>query len=391
MHGTAGAPPALARALRAPEAAVFQARLALAPVGTSFVYDPWKQGPSLAAVACLLALVALAWLTFQLPLGWRRPAATAALSYLLLLLPGLGLVDMALLRYTPVADHLQYLALPALLAAAVALGDRLLRDHRARVAVTVLVCLALWGLAWRRAGLYANETLLWRDAVAKAPHSAYAASGLGMNLVDHGQREEGAAFLLRSLDLDGANPQAPLALYKLSLLDLDAGLTGSAVARLQRALALDPRYIDAHRLLSTVLIEAGRDGEAAPHLRAVLLHSGRSALLLGRTLARGSRANEAARILAPFFGTPAEAPARTALATALIGRGDLAGADRELQQALRLDPRLAEAYLALGFIADANGDRVKEAALLRQAVALDPTCVEAATRLEVLQRSLPGG
>jgi Flp pilus assembly protein TadD len=60
-------------------------------------------------------------------------------------------------------------------------------------------------------------------------------------------------------------------------------------------------------------------------------------------------------------------------------------AERNLNEALRLEPRSGETCARLGELALARGDRVKAAALFKQAQMLEPENKRAAQGLAVLQ------
>lgn len=362
------------------------------PINLGFVWEPWRAASAAAWTVSAAFVVSMAVAAWRAPPPYRRPVRVALGAYVALLLPVLGFVDTALLHYTPGADHWQYLAMPAplaLLAAGwVKLHDRAPpRWQGPLAALPALALAALAALSWQRAALYRHDEPLWRDAVIKAPRSAYARASLANTVFDQGRREEARQSFVESVRLEPRNPLAPLAHYRLALLDLDQAQGGAAIEHLATALALDARYLEARILITTLLIESDRPADAGPHLQVLLSHSGRSTLLLGRTLARGKNPQRALALLPRFFGTSAEAAARTALAVALIDGGDLPAAEAELARALQREPHRADAHLALAFIASSRGDAARERELLQKAVALDPTLTEAAMRLEVLSKT----
>jgi Tfp pilus assembly protein PilF len=318
-------------------------------------------------------------------------------SYVVLLVPVLGFVDMALLLYTPIADHWQHLAAPALLAL-VAAGAGTLTACMTRSDAARLVWPRLLGGAlvaflavqtWRRVDRYRDDEALWRDAVAAAPTSGYAQASLGTVLFEQGRREQARPFYLEAIRLEPDHRLAPLALHRLAVMDLDEGRPELAVRRLERALALEPRYVGAHQLIAGLLLDASRPGDAAPHVEALLSHSGLAAITFGRSLVRLGSPAPARRILSGFFGTALEARARAALGYSDIDAGDLTAAERELAEAVRLDPALTEGYLALAFIADHQADPARTTALLRRILELQPDNADAREKLRALGQAPP--
>ena len=81
---------------------------------------------------------------------------------------------------------------------------------------------------------------------------------------------------------------------------------------------------------------------------------------------------------------PRSAPARYNLGVALKDAGDLAGAEREWKEALRLRPEDAETLTQLGTAAAVRGDLVTAEALFRRALSIRPGLKMAAQNLAVL-------
>lgn len=245
----------------------------IAPVNLCLIYPRWTVNPAalwvyLPALALLAAMIA----------SWRRRALFFAGGvYVVMLLPLLGFLDSGFFPFSLVADHWQY---PAIAAALAAIASVL---HRRRLPATVVV-IALGALCWQRAWVYADAERLWSETLAKNPAAWVAHFNLGLALADKGDR------------------------------------TG-AVAHYREALRLNPDYVEAHNNLGNAISRAGHQTEAIAHFEAARrLKPGLAATHnnLGVAYARqGNLAAAAASFREALRCDPAHADARVNLAQAL--------------------------------------------------------------------------
>jgi len=117
---------------------------------------------------------------------------------------------------------------------------------------------------------------------------------------------------------------------------------GDAIAALEDALRLDPRYPPALQMMAESLVAVGRREEAARHYRAVLALD------------------------------DANAGAHGALAQFLRQNGNTDEALHHLQRAIEIDPDNAEALNELGIVYEKQGDLERAADVYRRAVAANP-------------------
>ncbi|MBX9788045.1 MAG: hypothetical protein K2Y37_03955 [Pirellulales bacterium] len=129
------------------------------PIHLSFVYPRWKLPPTgLIAWVPLAAVVAVFAIAWRNRASWGRDCLAGLSCYVLALLPALGFVNIYFMRYSLVADHYQYLALPALLGlvtGGAALGARRLAGRRLATVGGILLVGAGAALAYNRALVYA--------------------------------------------------------------------------------------------------------------------------------------------------------------------------------------------------------------------------------------------
>jgi len=106
----------MSRLAIAGDAVWFYVFKALWPVELSVVYPRWELGHTEGlAFAPLVALIALFMVFWVYRKGWGAAPLAAGAYYFINLFPVLGFVAIMFMRYSLVADHWQYLALPGLL------------------------------------------------------------------------------------------------------------------------------------------------------------------------------------------------------------------------------------------------------------------------------------
>jgi tetratricopeptide (TPR) repeat protein len=171
-----------------------------------------------------------------------------------------------------------------------------------------------------------------------------------------------------------------------------------AEAAFRAAAALDPNFVEAHYQLGNLLREAKRNAEAEASYRRVLAlqpdhHQAHNNL--GAALGELRRFEEAAthfRRAAEL--KPGYAEAHSNLGHALRAVGDPAEAEAACRRAIALAPRLAVSYLNLGLALQDMGRMDDALASFRRAGALDPDYAMAAAcegMLHLLRGNLAAG
>ena len=162
------------------------------------VYPQWNVDPRavtawLPALA-LLACLALAWryrrpsAVGSGPNGWGRPLLFAAGCFVVSLLPVLGFADISFMKYSPVADPWQYVAIVGVIALAAAAGvrawERLSPTPQKQVVIGLVILVGALGvLTWRRCDVFESDETLWRDTLKKNPRCYTAQVNLGKALL----------------------------------------------------------------------------------------------------------------------------------------------------------------------------------------------------------------
>ncbi len=322
------------------------------PSDLVFIYPRWHVDPH-AALQYVYPTVALGVLGALAALARRsRGPLAAALLFAGVLFPALGFFDVFPFIYSFVADHFQYLASAAVIAAvcaACASASRALPlAVRAAAAAALVGVLAV--LTWRQAAMYQGKEALWRTTLERNPECWMAYNNLGVLEVGKGHVDEAVADFKRAADL---NPKFAEAFSNLGEAAVKRGHPAEAVGYYERAAALAPSDPWAPYALATVLARLNRLEEAIPQFQRALQIN------------------------------PGNADARFNLGNAWASKGRLDEAAAQWRATLEVDPRYARAHNNLGNVALIQGRTDEAIAHYRRALEIDPVFREARRNLGV--------
>lgn len=335
-----------------------------------------------------VAVAAIGVTTFTLRRRW--PALlTVWLSYMVVLLPVLGIVHIQSLiaadRYTYLACLGWALLAGGALASAIeahATGHLGKRAMALIVSAAVALPISLGALASIQTRIWRDSENLWAHTVVVTP-SPRAHLNWGLTLVGEGRPAEAISHLREALRLRPDYPDAHLNMGAAlaALGDLPAaieeyrealrlsptairahnnlgvalgrlGKTQEAIQHYEAALRLRPDFADAHFNLGAVLAITGRPGEAVEQYREALRANPRHAEAennLGMVLTQLGRRDEAVlhfrRAVEIDFSN---ADAHNNLGAALAKEGRVSDAIDQYEAALRLRPGYAEARINMG-------------------------------------------
>jgi Tfp pilus assembly protein PilF len=249
------------------------------------------------------ALLVGALVAATLVLLRTRPlAGFVGACFFLLLAPTSSVVPLAT---QTIAEHRMYLPLAAVLAAIVLAGHALLgRAPRVAAGAAVVAAVLLAAATHARNDVYRDELALWRDTADRAPANDRAQVNCGMCLADTG-------------DLAGA------------------------LARFDRAIAIDPRNAVARGSRGDALVRLGRLDDAATEFTEMLrvIPDWSAAALNGRGKVRQAQHRDDLALadfdaaLAQFAGY---GEARANRARSRLALGDRAGALADVEECRRL-------------------------------------------------------
>ena len=335
---------------------------AVAPVGLTFVYPSWSLEPLWWASFLPLAIVALTFGTLAVCPGKLARGLLWGLGfYVVMLAPVLGFVDIYFMRYSLVADHWQYPALVAPIAAVVSIGDRVIRSlPRARLlswlaAAAAVVILA--ALTWQQCHIYRSHLTLWSDTVRKNPKAWMAWNNLGVTYRRRGVLDQAIYCYRRSLK---QHPNHPEAHNNLGFALVQKNELARAEQHYRRALELKPDYTQAHNNLGVLLEKRGLLSEALAQYDAALQIDSTDADAhnnAGNVMAKLGQHEQAAMHYRKAIAiSPGDAKPYCNLARLMADTGKSAEAIQCLRQVVRLQPYWSEQATELAWMLATDAD-----------------------------------
>jgi len=242
--------------------------------------------PALATTIVVLALVA-----------WARRSRAALMASLWILLPLLPVLDVALLRFNAlVADRYLYLPSFGFCVLAGVLLVRLTEMPQLRrwsLAIVLIPAAVMGAFAARQLAPWENDLLLYENAVAVAPHNAFARTSLATQLILRSENERALRLLEESYAIDS---YSWMTAFNLGYLEFSLGDLPQAERFFRRAIWLDPHNRNQFLMLGLTQKRRGNFAAAAATLEktaeiwpdAPLVH-----LSLGEALERQGRYDQA--------------------------------------------------------------------------------------------------
>ncbi|HUB68633.1 MAG TPA: tetratricopeptide repeat protein [Candidatus Methylacidiphilales bacterium] len=342
--------------------------------------QPVSYLPLLAVIAALLVL----WFNRK---TWARPWFFGFVYFLVALLPGLGLADNYIFRYSFVFDHLQYLAAMGPLALAGAGLARLTEwiipgERSLPPSLCAGLLLILAALSWNRAWVYENQESLWNDALTWNPNCELAHYNLGAALFQKGETDEAMAQFQQALK---NNPNDSGVHYGLGNIFLQKGQVDKAMAEYEKALEFNPNSVEAYNNLGGILVQRGQlDNAMTDYQKALAINPNiaETHCNLGGALAQKGRVDEAIGEFEKAIRiNPGLAEAHYSLGSELAQKGQLDEAMAEFQKALAINPNYAEAHNNLGATLFREGQVDQAIDEFQEALRLNPNYADAQKNL----------
>ena len=243
------------------------------------------------------------------------------------------------------------------------------------------------GVEHHRAGRLGEAALCYRQALELDPDHPSAWRHLGAALCQAGRYDEGAAAFTHCIRLD---PREAGAFADLARALRAAGSFEEARAAYQRALQLDPADVGSwlERAATHEKLEDW-DGAVTAYEGAMALRPAAStAARLGQALLKTGAPDEAARVFdAALLKWPDQALLHNGRGMALGALGKHAEALLAYEQAITLEPTLAEGWYNHGLAAQQCGDTERAGRDWREALHLRPAFPECLRALAELLRS----
>jgi Flp pilus assembly protein TadD len=328
---------------------------AMFPMHLSMVYEPWTLNSALRLSFLPLGLLVICtWMLWRSHTRWGYAVLFGMGCYLVMLFPVLGFIDQGFYAYSLVADHWQYVALPAL-CALVAGGCATLAVNRRCVACVLAGAALLVGfLGWQtraRCAVFASDETLWRDTVMKSPGAWVAHLNLANDLARRGEDEVAVSHYLRALEI---NPKSGGAHFNLAVVLARHGRLKEATAHLATACQIKPTDATWFDKLGSLFAEQKRFDQAAvcfaeaahldPNDAVAHYNLGIALGQLGKWEEAQGHLTEALRL------TPTDGDVHYALARSLLRLGKLSEAVNHYREGLRyapLSPQAGETFTNL--------------------------------------------
>ncbi len=240
----------------------------LFPFNLNIEYPRWNIDPRAATaylpdlLACAVFIVCLLFWR-----GWGRHALFGLGSFAVLLFPALGFFDAQFEALWRVSDHLQYTALPAIVALAASVLAACLNKTVFRLTAIVLLA-GCSILCFKRAEVFGNEERLLRDTIAKNPEAWGAHNDLGVILGERGDYAGAINEFTLSAKFNPNNAEARMNLGYALVLQRNFA---EAETQYLAAIKINPHAAPAHKMYARLLELQGRNAQALEHLRTAAI------------------------------------------------------------------------------------------------------------------------
>jgi len=416
----------VARVLCAGTAAVFYLAKIGWPTALMPIYPQWPVTAWWAWLAwpALAAVAAICWCRRE---TWGRHALFGFATYLLLVLPVLGLISISSQRFSWVLDHLAYAPMLGILGLAAALLSAGIERRASNVRAAAIATFAgatalLAALAHGHALDFRSEAALWTENTRRNPQAWLAWFSLAKHEQEAkdyaaAERDYAAAIAARAdyadayynlgnLRRETGRAAEAIQAYRqairfddtlspahanLAVLLAQAGQLDAAIAESQRAVSLEPEYTEAHYNLGSLLIRAGRPADAVREFDATLrldpqypAAENNYAIALAST---GHLAEAIDHYRRAAAAAPGDATIRNNLGAALRALHKNEEALVEFTAATKLRPDYTNAWLNLGTTYAILGHGNEALDALQHAAAASPQLPEPHLALSALWRS----
>ena len=372
------------RIVLAGRAVCFYASKLVWPHPLTFFYDRWQIDARQAwqwafPLACSATIAA----AFSLRARVGRGPLAVALLFIGCLFPALGFFDVYPFKFSFVADHFAYHAMPAFLAGMAAVAYAVSRQAGVSLAIPAAGIISVFiALSWIRTGAFRDHETLYLDTLAKTPSCGIAAGNLGALYFLQGRLAEAIPALERGIALAQFPDDRARSLANLAEVFLRLDRPREAMQHAQASLAANGTY-RGRWLLAQAAVRS-RDRAVADRVIAGLLPEDLAKpeiqLALGERALQAGDKQEAARYFdacLPPAKTPARNNALLEIGLAYLAAGDIAAASRTFVGIESSPPLAAKAQLNIGVAEAMRGNLVAARARFEQAVAIDPRSAEA--------------
>ncbi|HLK67294.1 MAG TPA: tetratricopeptide repeat protein [Bryobacteraceae bacterium] len=214
------------------------------------------------------------------------------------------------------------------------------------------------GQAWLGARNFANAIAAFEQAERRNPDSPVISLNLGDALTQSGQPARATVVLKRAIE---KSPNDALLWYQLGIANSAAGGENDAIAAFEKAVTLDPDLAEAHNQLGTEYAGTGDLDRAGREFRAAIRIQPDMPDALGNLghllAAKGDLAGAAFYFARSVHLKPGDADVLTNYAVTLAGLNRWDEAQRQIDTAVKSDPKSPDAHNFRGTLLERAGNR----------------------------------
>jgi protein O-mannosyl-transferase len=348
------------------------------------VYPRWRidasQWLSYLPLLTVIVVLPIFWLKRDI---WSRACFFAFAYFTAALAPVMGLIDNHIFHFSLVFDHFQYLASIGPLALAGAgltrLANFIIPEKRWLQTSLCAGLLVILGMAsWQRTLVYKSEETFWTDTVAQNPDCWMGRNNLGNALLQKRQVDEALEQFQKALEI---NPIYVDARSNLGAALFQRGRVDEAVAQYEKALEINPCHAQANYNLGLALFQKGQvDNAIAQYKRALEINpyypEGHNNL--GNALLHKGQVDEALEQFQKALEiNPTYADACSNLGVVLFQKGRVDDAVAQYKKALEIEPDHVDAHYNLGIALLKKGQLDGAIAQFQKAVEMNPDYADA--------------
>lgn len=236
---------------------------ALLPINLCFVYPKWKADiASVLSYLPGLAIAAVMLIFFLNRKKWGRPLFFSFAYYLIVLFPVLGFVNIYFMKYSLVADHWQYFALPGIIAPAAGIAGYYYNKissgkslnsgaviRKIILTAGILISAAFFALTFNQSRAYKNAEVLWIYTLNKNPEAGLAHNNLAKMYYERGEFEKSIEHSKKAI---ASMPDDMIVYYNYGNTLKDSGRNDEAIINYNKAILINPGFAHAYNNLGLV-------------------------------------------------------------------------------------------------------------------------------------------
>jgi tetratricopeptide (TPR) repeat protein len=304
-------------------------------------HPSWSDASVWLALGILAAITAASLILIRsrpyLAIGW--------FWYLGTLVPVIGLVQVG---EQSMADRYTYVPLIGIFIMAAWGGADLAKRYRlsmpAVASGVAVVSIALMVLTWRQIGCWKNTMTLWEHALEVKVPSVQAYHAIGFALTEQNKYAEAIEWYSKALEL---NPKHEPTLTNRGVAYRKIKEYDKALADFTAAIAINPKSYMAHYNLGVLYSVMGQPDRAEPEYLTVIAlnpYDSKPHANLARHYLDARNMPQAQYHFLEALKRAPSAPVLVGLAETYLWQGDMARAIEASEEAIRFDPKSAQAY-----------------------------------------------